>query len=115
MSEIHTYISEIIRQAAAKSEDIKKQLVQAIYELIRQGYVDWTESASRLQGSDDRQYLLPKDLRIQCVEFLKDYGSGEWSSYLKELESITCLDVLPQEEADLVPYSTDVTYSGRDQ
>ena len=77
--------------------------------------MDWTESASRLQESNDRQYLLPKSLRVQCVSFLKDYGSGEWLSYLKELESITCLDVLPQEEADLVPYSTDVTDSGRDQ
>jgi hypothetical protein len=104
LREAHEYLSEAIGRASARVDDIKKDLVHAIYELIRQGYVDWTETKSNPRERDDRPYLLPKNLRLQCVDFLHHYGSSEWLLYLNELKSITCLDVLPQREDDLVPY-----------
>jgi hypothetical protein len=73
-------------------------------ELVRQGYVGFTEKGSHVRDTDDRPYLLPKDLRTQCVDFLHKYGSSEWTSYLEGTWAITCLNVLPQRDGDLVPY-----------
>jgi hypothetical protein len=105
--EVHQYLGEVIKQVGSASQSIKRDMVQAIYELIRQGYMDRTMARVSIQQGDERRHRLPKELQIQFSKFLDNYGMDEWESYIEELKRITCLDVLPHGKTDLIPYGYD--------
>jgi hypothetical protein len=92
---------------AAHSNDNKAaDLVQAILELIRQGYLDTAHGGSADGASERRRsHELPQTISVACMNFLEEHRTTEaWEAYLEELDQMTCLDVLPQNEDDLEPY-----------
>lgn len=109
LEEMHAYLSEKITKASQASEEIRSDLAHAIYELIRQGYIDRTTFPIPPEPLDKSKHQLPRELCAQCLEFVyhpEDQESLDWSTYLEELKTITCLDALPQKPGDLIPYLT---------
>jgi len=104
---MHTYLSEKVQEASRASAAIRSDLAHAIYELIRQGYIDSTKFPVPPEPIDESKHQLPRELCVQCLEFVyrpKGNESEDWSTYLDELKTITCLDALPQNLNDLIPY-----------
>ena len=86
-------------------DELVRDILQAIFELARQGFLDRREHVSVLHS-------LPESLQIECLEFANKRGGDKkpssifleaWKEYKEEIKSMNHLEVIPKSWDEIKP------------
>ena len=83
---------------------VAREILKAIFELARQGFLD-LPVRKRPIGARERRFV-PEPIRSLMRNFESKFLieiEATWEAYRKDLESVSCLDVLPSDWKEIRP------------